>query len=67
MSKKTLQKAMMNDYDTRRTMEAAAMAGDKKLNDLPRKALKAPNIKMPMASCVTLKKSRICWWWHGRR
>ena len=51
--KKDIADAMMNDYDTRRTMEAAAMAATKTLRNTPRKALKLATFKMPMASCVT--------------
>ena len=41
--KKDLQKAMSQDYDTRRTLEAAAMSGDKKAKKLIDKGFK--NIK----------------------
>ena len=38
--KKDLQKAMSQDYDTRRTLEAAAMSGDKKAKKLIKKGFK---------------------------
>ena len=39
--KKDLQKAMSQDYDTRRTLEAAAMSGDKKAKKLIKKGFKS--------------------------
>ena len=56
---KDIAKAMMNDYDTRRTMEAAAMAGDKKAKKFAKKGFKADNIYKGYGTLEHLKKKYV--------
>ena len=52
-------KAMMNDYDTRRGMEAAAMAGDKDAKKFAKKGFKAGNIYSAWDKLSALKKEHV--------
>jgi len=52
-------KAMMNDYDTRRGMEAAAMAGDKDAAKFAKKGFKAGNIYSAWDKLKSLKKEHV--------
>ena len=56
---KDIAKAMMNDYDTRRGMEAAAMAGDKKAKKFAKKGFKAGNIYSAYDTLSKLKKKHV--------
>ena len=49
-------KAMMNDYDTRRGMEAAAMAGNKDAKKFAKKGFKAGNVYSAWDTMKDLKK-----------
>ena len=57
--KNDLAKAMMNDYDTRRSMEAAAMAGDKNAKKYAKKGFKANNIQDAYGVLRDLKKEHV--------
>ena len=57
--KKDLADAMMNDYDTRRTMEAAAMAGNKDAKKYAKKGFKAGNIQDAYGVMRDLKKEYV--------
>ena len=57
--KKDLSNAMMNDYDTRRTMEAAAMAGNKDAKKFAKKGFKAGNIQDAYGVMRDLKKEYV--------
>ena len=50
---------MMNDYDTRRTMEAAAMAGNKDAKKYAKKGIKAKNIQDAYGVMRDLKKEYV--------
>jgi hypothetical protein len=52
-------KAMMNDYDTRRGMEAAAMAGDKDAKKFAKKGFKEGNIYSAYDTMKALKKEYV--------
>ena len=52
-------KAMMNDYDTRRSMEAAAMAGDKEAGKFAKKGFKKGNIYSAYDKMKALKKEHV--------
>ena len=54
--KKDLAKAMMNDYDTRRSLEAAAMAGNKDAKKFAKKGIKGKNIQDAYGDLRDLKK-----------
>ena len=56
---KDIAKAMMNDYDTRRAMEAAAMAGDKKAKKFAKKGFKAGSIYEGYGALEHLKKKYV--------
>ena len=53
---KDIAKAMMNDYDTRRGMEAAAMAGNKDAKKFAKKGFKAGNVYSAWDTMKDLKK-----------
>ena len=57
--KKDLQKAMMNDYDTRRGMEAAALAGDKKARKFAEKGISEGNMYRAYGKLKDLKKEHV--------
>ena len=57
--KEDLAKAMMNDYDTRRTMEAAAMAGNKDAKKYAKKGFKSGNIQDAYGVMRDLKKEYV--------
>ena len=57
--KEDLAKAMMNDYDTRRSMEAAAMAGNKDAKKYAKKGFKAGNIQEAYGVLRDLKKEYV--------
>ena len=57
--KKDIAKAMMNDYDTRRTMEAAAMAGNKDAKKYAKKGFDADNIQDAYGVMRDLKKEYV--------
>ena len=57
--KDDIAKAMMNDYDTRRTMEAAAMAGNKDAKKYAKKGFKAGNIQDAYGVMRDLKKEYV--------
>jgi hypothetical protein len=57
--KRDLSKAMMNDYDTRRTMEAAAMAGDKDAKKFAKKGIKAGKVGAAWDTMKDLKKKYV--------
>ena len=57
--KEDLAKAMMNDYDTRRSMEAAAMAGNKDAKKYAKKGIKAGNIQDAYGVMRDLKKEYV--------
>ena len=57
--KKDLADAMMNDYDTRRTMEAAAMAGNKDAKKYAKKGIKGGNIQDAYGVMRDLKKEYV--------
>lgn len=57
--KKDIASAMMNDYDTRRTMEAAAMAGNKDAKKYAKKGFKAGNIQDAYGVMRDLKKEYV--------
>ena len=52
-------KAMMNDYDTRRAMEAAALAGDKDAAKFAKKGFKGGNIYSAYDKMKQLKKEYV--------
>lgn len=52
-------KAMMNDYDTRRTMEAAAMAGDEEARKFAEEGFTGDNIYASWDKMKSLKKEHI--------
>ena len=54
--KKDIADAMMNDYDTRRTMEAAAMSGNKDAKKYAKKGFKAGNMQDAYGVMRDLKK-----------
>ena len=56
---KDIAKAMMNDYDTRRGMEAAAMAGDKKAKRFAKKGFKAGSIYDGYSALEHVKKKYV--------
>ena len=57
--KKDIAAAMMNDYDTRRTMEAAAMAGNKDAKKYAKKGFEADNIQDAYGVMRDLKKEYV--------
>ena len=57
--KKDIADAMMNDYDTRRSMEAAAMAGNKDAKKYAKKGFKAGNIQDAYGVLRDLKKEYV--------
>ena len=57
--KKDIADAMMNDYDTRRTMEAAAMSGNKDAKKYAKKGFKAGNIQDAYGVMRDLKKEYV--------
>ena len=57
--KKDLANAMMNDYDTRRTMESAAMAGNKDAKKFAKKGFKAGNLYAAHDVMRDLKKEYV--------
>ena len=57
--KKDLAAAMMNDYDTRRTMEAAAMAGNKDAKKFAKKGFKSGNLQDAYGVMRDLKKEYV--------
>ena len=57
--KKDIAKKMMNDYDTRRTLEAAAMAGDKKAKKFAKKGIKGGSIQDAYGVLRDLKKEYV--------
>ena len=56
---KYIANAMMNDYDTRRAMEAAAMAGDKDAAKFAKKGFKGGNIYSAYDKMKQLKKEYV--------
>ena len=64
--KEDLAKAMMNDYDTRRSLEAAAMAGNKDAKKYAKKGIKGKNIQDAYGVMRDLKEGIRWRWWHGR-
>jgi hypothetical protein len=54
-----LAKAMMNDYDTRRTMEAAAMAGNKDAKKFAKKGFKGGKVERGWEAYKGLKKEYV--------
>ena len=56
---KELAEAMMNDYDTRRSMEAAAMAGEKDAKKFAKKGFKSGNIYEAYDVMRDLKKEYV--------
>ena len=57
--KKDLANAMMNDYDTRRSMEAAAMAGNKDAKKFAKKGFKSGNLQDAYGVLRDLKKEYV--------
>ena len=57
--KKDIAAAMMNDYDTRRTLEAAAMAGNKDAKKFAKKGIKAGKIQDAYGVMRDLKKEYV--------
>ena len=57
--RKDLANAMMNDYDTRRTMEAAAMAGNKKAKKFAKNGFDAGNLQDAYGVMRKLKKKYV--------
>ena len=57
--KRDIAGAMMNDYDTRRTMEAAAMAGNKDAKKYAKKGIDADNIQDAYGVMRDLKKEYV--------
>ena len=57
--KKDIADAMMNDYDTRRTIEAAAMSGNKDAKKYAKKGFKAGNIQDAYGIMRDLKKEYV--------
>ena len=57
--KKDIANAMMNDYDTRRTLEAAAMAGNKDAKRYAKKGIKGKNIQDAYGVMRDLKKEYV--------
>ena len=57
--KDDIAKAMMNDYDTRRSLEAAAMAGDKDAKKFAKKGIKGKNIQDAYGVLRDLKKEYV--------
>ena len=57
--KDDLAKAMMNDYDTRRSLEAAAMAGNKDAKKYAKKGIKGKNIQDAYGVMRDLKKEYV--------
>jgi hypothetical protein len=56
---KDIAKKMMNDYDTRRSMEAAAMLGDKDAKKFAKKGFKGGNIYGAWDTMKALKKEHV--------
>ena len=57
--KKDIAAAVMNDYDTRRSLEAAAMAGDKDAKKFAKKGIKGKNIQDAYGVLRDLKKEYV--------
>ena len=57
--KKDIADAMMNDYDTRRTLEAAAMSGNKDAKKFAKKGIKGKNIQDAYGVMRDLKKEYV--------
>ena len=57
--KKDIADAMMNDYDTRRSLEAAAMAGNKDAKKFAKKGIKGKNIQDAYGVLRDLKKEYV--------
>ena len=57
--KKDIAAAMMNDYDTRRTLEASAMAGNKDAKKFAKKGIKAGKIQDAYGVMRDLKKEYV--------
>ena len=57
--KKEIAEKMMNDYDTRRSLEAAAMAGDKDAKKFAKKGIKGKNIQEAYGVLRDLKKEYV--------
>lgn len=57
--KKDIASKMMNDYDTRRTMEAAAMAGNKNAKKYAKNGIKGKNIQDAYGVMRDLKKEYV--------
>ena len=61
--KKDIAAAMMNDYDTRRTLEASAMAGNKDAKKFAKKGIKAGKIQDAYGVMRDLKETLVVAVW----